>query len=234
MFARNTKYEYSNCHMMLIKPSNGKNFKNGCIYIKGGVGFEQRDAHVEADSLQEGVYFFYVEMDWVIQESYNDFEFSATSYGPAECIFEEVTQDFPQHVVLKRAIVAESELGGENIMQVAMEHKNAPSIVKLTTKKATESGYLWTLVKNGEKDKRYKQVVNYTKFEGLTLLKPFEGNKYELSCEAGQANCVIIKCNTNGYAFQEEISEQVIVPDEHLINLCIINGKPSERAPGIV
>jgi hypothetical protein len=115
-----------------------------------------------------------------------------------------------------------------------MEHKNAPGIVKLTTKKKTESGYLWTLIKNGEKDKRFKQVVNYTKFEGLTLLKPFEGTSYELSCEAGQANCVIIKCSINGHAYTEEISEQVHMPDEQLVDLCLRNGQPSERAPGIV
>jgi beta-xylosidase len=100
---------------MLLKPTNGKNFKNGCTYVKGATGFEQRDSHVEADGLQAGVYFFYVEMDWVDQDSFRDYEFSGTSYGPAECSIEEVTKDFPQHVVLKRAIVAESELGGDNI-----------------------------------------------------------------------------------------------------------------------
>jgi len=206
----------------------------GGTYIKGGVGHEQRDSHVEAD-LKEGVYFFYVEMDWKIQESYTDFEFCGTSYGPADAIIEEVTKDFKKENILSRVIMAEA-LNKENDMylRVTMEDKNAPQIMKISTKKKSESGYLWTIVDNGEKDKKFKQVVNYTKFEGLTLMPPYSGTSYELNCEPGNSACVVIKCNIDGHAYTEQISEQIIMPDDSLIDLCLSKGSPCERAPGIV
>ena len=42
MFDRNVKYEYSPCHMILVKLDNDK-----VTYIKGGKGIKQRDAHLE-------------------------------------------------------------------------------------------------------------------------------------------------------------------------------------------
>ena len=112
-------------------------------------------------------------MEWKTQKSYTDYEFSATCYGKSEAQFEDVTANFKQENILKKIVIAEAELGGENLEVKEMDE--AKKIVKVSTLKKTESGYLWSLIKNQETSAKYKEVVSYSKFEGLQLMAPFAG-----------------------------------------------------------
>jgi hypothetical protein len=47
MFDRSKNYEYSPCHMVLVKLNNGEDMNEGVTYIKGAKGIKTRDAHIE-------------------------------------------------------------------------------------------------------------------------------------------------------------------------------------------
>lgn len=101
IFSRYSKYEYSDCHMILMKKE-----KKGLKYIKGGIGYKQRDAYVEAN-LEVGTYLFFVEMEWRKHGDAQSHEFCATSYGVSKVDFKDVLKSTSRSDFLKQVALAE-------------------------------------------------------------------------------------------------------------------------------
>ena len=59
-YPRDTKHEYSNCRMILVKPTNGKDLSQGLEFIKGTKGLQERDTYLECGELNKGIYFLFV------------------------------------------------------------------------------------------------------------------------------------------------------------------------------
>lgn len=207
MFDRHVQYEYSNSRMILIKLNNSHNMEGGVTYIKGQKGFKERDSHMHIESLEAGTYFFYVEMEWVTQESYDEYKFTVTSYGCGALKFmSELHEAFTRSQVLEKAFMSKALIGGnEHIKESDMSEKGAPAI-KLYNCTKSEEGYNFKLVINNETEAVYKEVVEYPTFKGLTLLEPYEGNSYTLEVKPGEKKFVIIKCDIGGYSMSMSYS----------------------------
>lgn len=46
---------------------------------------------------------------------------------------------------------------------------------------------------NDEEECEYKETVNYTKFEGVSLMKPFKGTGYSVSLKPGEKRTIVIR-----------------------------------------
>jgi hypothetical protein len=56
----------------------------------------------------------------------------------------------------------------------------------------SENGYGFVFIDNQE-ESAYKEVVNYTKFEELQLMKPFKGNSYDVEVAGGSSKLIVIR-----------------------------------------
>jgi len=74
---------------------------------------------------------------------------------------------------------------------VNFEKSSAPNVKKYTC--VAEEGYGFVHIVNDEKSCTYKETVNYTKFEGLELMKPYSGSGYEIEVKPGEKKTVLIK-----------------------------------------
>lgn len=69
--------------------------QNGCKFLKGTKGFQERDTYLELDNLQKGqVYMVFLEVDWhesvASSPNFNSTEFTLNCYGPGTTnIFED-------------------------------------------------------------------------------------------------------------------------------------------------
>ena len=233
MFPRNAEYEYSNSRQILMKLNNGDNLDGGVTYIKGQKGFKERDFHMNIKDLDSGTYFLFVEMEWVVQDSYSEYQFTATSYGCGQVSFiEELHDSFSREQVLEAAFLSKAQIGCDNITESNMEEKGAPNITLYNCKKSDE-GYMFKLVINKENEAVYKETVEYPTFQGLTLLPPFDGNGYILEVGPGETKFAILKCDIGGYSMSMSYSQQVSLGQGALVDQCLAEGTKKERAPGI-
>lgn len=76
---------------MVLMKLKGKDVKGGVTYIKGGLGHQARDAYLEVEVTEPGIYHFYIEMEWKLQECYKDYQIAATCYGASELQFVDKT-----------------------------------------------------------------------------------------------------------------------------------------------
>ena len=68
--------------------------QNGCTFLKGIKGFQERDTYLELENLKKGqVYMVYLEVDWhesVASSDLDNTEFTLNCYGPGKTnIFED-------------------------------------------------------------------------------------------------------------------------------------------------
>ena len=84
-FPRSSEYRYSSCSILVAQ--NGDNGK--LHLVKGHKGFMDRDAYVEFEHLDKGVYYVWVRMDW--DERVEDYEdelaFTLNAYGVGRVTF---------------------------------------------------------------------------------------------------------------------------------------------------
>lgn len=64
-FSRNSDYDYSYCRMILAKIAKDSDSLESLelSYVKSAAG-QNRETHIQVDSLDKGEYYLYVEMDW--------------------------------------------------------------------------------------------------------------------------------------------------------------------------
>lgn len=59
----------------------------------------------------------------------------------------------------------------------------------------TEEGYGYVHYRNDEEEAELTEVVNYTKFDHLSLLKPYKGQSYSVTVKPGQRATIVIRQN---------------------------------------
>ena len=56
-----------------------------------------------------------------------------------------------------------------------------------------EEGYGYVHIVNNEEQAEYTETVNYTKFDRLSLLKPFKGTSYSVTLKPGEKRTIVIR-----------------------------------------
>lgn len=111
------------------------------------------------------------------------------------------------------ASCAEQQLSGTKV--VNFEKEGAPNIKKYTC--IAEEGYGFVHIVNDEKTCSYKENVNYTKFDGLELMKPFKGTAYDVMIKPGEKKTVMIRQNkATGFSMSSSMQNGVIYGKEKL------------------
>ncbi len=59
----------------------------------------------------------------------------------------------------------------------------------------TEEGYGYVQYRNDEEEAEFTEVVNYTMFDRLSLLKPFKGQSYSVTVKPGERKTIVIRQN---------------------------------------
>ena len=57
----------------------------------------------------------------------------------------------------------------------------------------TEEGYGYVHIVNNEKEAEFTEVVNYTKFDRLSLMKPYKGDGYSIVVKPGEKWTIVIR-----------------------------------------
>jgi len=74
---------------MVLQLVNGTDLYGGVRFIKGGKGFEARDAYVECGELKQGTYYVFAEMEWNSHATPADKYFNLTCYGAGQTVLQE-------------------------------------------------------------------------------------------------------------------------------------------------
>lgn len=74
---------------MVLQLVNGTDLYGGVRFIKGGKGFEARDAYVECGELKQGTYYVFAEMEWNSHATPADKFFNLTCYGAGQTVLQE-------------------------------------------------------------------------------------------------------------------------------------------------
>merc|ERR1719148_633100 len=69
--------------------------------------------------------------------------------------------------------------------------KAPPGITKYFA--MTEEGYGYVHIVNNESEAKYRENINYTKFDKLELQKPFKGTSYDIEVLPGQKRTVVFR-----------------------------------------
>jgi len=95
----------------------------------------------------------------------------------------------------------------------------------------TEEGYGYVHIVNKETEAKYRENINYTKFEKLELQKPCKGTSYDIEVGPGQKKTIVIRqMDPTGFAMASQIMMSAVLhgPDA-LKNLCKQMGKKTQR-----
>lgn len=173
-----------------------------------------------------GEYFIFVEMDWA--EKTEDTEFCITSYGFSKTFFlRDEKSLFDKYGLLRKVYATKALQKLEGVTCVNYEEKNAPGVNKY--KCFNEEGYGFIYITNEEKDSSFKEKVNYTKFEGLEMVKPQQGQGYEVLVKPGETKCILIRCDPEGYAMSASTMTSIVQGGKKLKELCLAQGKRAPR-----
>lgn len=115
----------------------------------------------------------YVEFDWPDNSEHT--EFGVCYYGFANAYFlRDESAQFNRDELLAQLMGSCAEQGLEKSQKVTTyETQGAPKVKKYFA--MTEEGYGYVHITNDEVEAEFTEEVNYTKFDRLSLLKPFKG-----------------------------------------------------------
>ena len=230
-YARNTNHEYSNCRVILVKSKNNKDLSSGLEFIRGTKGLQERDTYLECGELNKGVYFLYVQMDW-FEAATPDLDscINVNCYGKGVTLFrgdfaKRIADDklYSKQKVLELAFKSKAEKGMADIDKTDLADKKAPLITKYTCTKAPE-GYNFVIIKNQDKEQKYKECVEYTTFEGLSFIDKPDESKYELTIGPGETKIVIMESKVQGFSSAASMTTQIFHGDTALTEMCKAEG----------
>ena len=149
----------------------------------------------------------YVEFDWPDKSEHTDF--CVSYYGSATDYFlrDEAAQ-FNRDELLASlmASCAEQGLASEHKQIKNYEDQGAPLVKKYTG--FTEEGYGYVHITNDEPEAEFTEVINYPKFDRLSLLKPQKGQGYNVTVKPGQKKTIVIRQNDpTGYSLSSVIMQ---------------------------
>ena len=200
------------------------------IYKNGKMG-QDRDTWEEYDNLEPGDYYMFVEFDW--PDTVQHTEFSVSCYGECTAIFlrDEKSQYVKDDLVRElMASCAEQELAEEGQRKTTnFAEQGAPDITKYFA--MTEEGYGYVHIVNGDTEARYRENINYTKFEKLQMMKPQKGTSYDIEVLPGQKKTIVFRqMDPTGFAMASQIMMSAVLHGtEKLKELCKSKGKRTQR-----
>ena len=161
MFPRGHSYEYSTARMILAKVNN-----NGELEYLIGKMKSDRDMWEEI-VLESGDYFVYIEVDW----SGESYPIVINAYGESKAMFvREEKETYPKFKFLEEVYMScAKKVGKKNDYST----EGAPLCYKYSD--MCPEGYGYNYFENFSDDATIKEVVTYTRFDGLQLVKPFSG-----------------------------------------------------------
>ena len=83
-----------------------------------------------------------------------------------------------------------------------------------------EEGYGFIHFVNESKEATIKEKVNYNTFKGLTMIKPQQGQGYEVSVGPGTSKTVLLRCHPDGYGMSSSSSTQIALGGKQLKEMC--------------
>jgi hypothetical protein len=75
----------------------------------------------------------------------------------------------------------------------------------------------------------FKEKVNYNTFTGLQMVKPQQGQGYDITVGPGQSKTVLLRCSPEGYGMSSSSSTSVSLGGKQLKEMCRQNGKKNNR-----
>ena len=84
-----------------------------------------------------------------------------------------------------------AESGIEGCKITTMEKDGCPDIKKYSM--ILEEGYGFVHVVNDNASSSYKETVNFVKFDGLEIMKPYKGSSYDLLVKPGERKTIVIR-----------------------------------------
>lgn len=189
-FDRHVDYDYSNVRLIVAKIEDPDAEEKKLIYCNGKQGMD-RDIWEEYEDLSPGEYYMFVEFDW--PDNVQHTEFSVSCYGKSKAIFLRDEKSLYNKDDLIRELMGscgELELAPEGKVTNFAE-QGAPGITKYFA--MTEEGYGYVHIVNNEQEAKYRENINYTKFDKLELQKPFKGTSYDIEVLPGQKKTVVFR-----------------------------------------
>jgi hypothetical protein len=201
-FPRGDKYDYSSARLVIARAK-----EDGTLDYMTGKMKVERDMW-EQVYFEAGDYLVYVEVDWVTEET-NDFVVS--SYGPVEAVWiRDEKADHPKF--LQEVYMSCARKHGK---VQTFESDGAPECYKYSQMCA--EGYGYTFFENKTEDATIKEIVTYTKFEGLELIKPYKGSGYEVQVKPGDQKIILLRQTVPyGYSLSFSYSSNIIFSPEAL------------------
>ena len=178
----------------------------------------KRDVYVEA-TLEPDQYALIVEIDWKILTS--EKVFSLTSYGSEDLDFQE-NFDIPISEILRSA--QESIFTRYNDRKVlktvkAMDNQVIDGVTK--TYLCTDFGYDFFEYQNSNEKIKYFETFTFPKDQGLQIVAPDTGEKYDLELVKGQTKIVILRLTHNIYENSKGKTFNMVLGDDDLIQHCL-------------
>ena len=130
---------------------------------------------------------------------------------------------YSKQKVLELAFKSKAEKGMADIDKTDLADKKAPLITKYTCTKAPE-GYNFVIIKNQDKEQKYKECVEYTTFEGLSFIDKPDESKYELTIGPGETKIVIMESKVQGFSSAASMTTQIFHGDTALTEMCKAEG----------
>lgn len=152
-------------------------------------------------------------------ETTEDLEFCVTCYGASKTFFlRDEKSLYAKGDYLRKAYASKALQELEGVTKVDYAAKGAPEIKKY--KAFQDEGYGFIYIVNDSKDATFKEVVKYTNFQGLKLLKPQLGSSYEIEVGPGKTKMILIWCDSEGYGMGSSSNTQVVHGGKKLKELC--------------
>lgn len=95
----------------------------------------------------------------------------------------------------------------------------------------TEEGYGYVHIVNNETEAKYRENINYTKFDKLEMQKPFKGTSYDIEVLPGQKKTIVFRqMDPTGFSLASQIMMSAVMHGpEKLKQLCVTKGKETQR-----
>ena len=86
----------------------------------------------------------------------------------------------------------------------------------------TEEGYGYVHIQNDDSEAKYRETINYTKFDKLELQKPFKGTSYDIEVMPGTSRTIVFRqMDPTGFTMASQIMMSAVLHGpEKLKELC--------------
>ena len=176
-------YAYSHAQFVVAKRQEG-----GFQYIFGKQSAGDRNTW-EGGVFEPGVYVISVEIDWKAEAC----EFSFSSYGETAPNFDAIEEDIPLFLEQMYGSTA-AQYGKKSDYSV----QAVPGAFRYTG--VRPEGYGFFHYQNSA-DKALRETVTFKKFDGLKLLPPYAGNRFEITVPPySQSTVVFRQTDPKGYS----------------------------------